>query len=320
MDLLARAASLGQNVLIGLCTDAFANGRRERRVTPFDRRKGTLMEHMGQHHADTRVTIEPIDDDYGPARHGEYDTIVVSEATRTTAMRLNRERKGDGLSQLDIVVVPHRLAQDGRPISSTRVVEGEIDPEGRMLRTLRVAIGSANRVKVEAVRRICEQLYEYVDCYSCPVDSGVAEQPRGVDETVTGAINRARAALGEVDENEKEEDGVEHDLGVGIEAGLLPSPHEDQWMDVQYCAVVDRTGRVTLGHGSGFAYPPSVIEAVDSGQTVGEAMTQLTGIQDIGQKGGAIGHLTRDLLRRRSLTEQAVLMAFIPRIRQELYR
>ena len=76
----------------------------------------------------------------------------------------------------------------------------------------------------------------------------------------------------------------------------------------------------TNGHGSGFAYPPSVIEAVDSGQTVGEAMTQLTGIQDIGQKGGAIGHLTRDLLRRRSLTEQAVLMAFIPRIRQELYR
>src|SRR2546430_14737256 len=48
-------------------------------------------------------------------------------------------------------------------------------------------------------------------------------------------------------------------------------------------------------------------------------MARLTGIRDIGSKEGAIGYLTERRLDRDALTESAVLMAMVPRIRRELY-
>lgn len=48
-------------------------------------------------------------------------------------------------------------------------------------------------------------------------------------------------------------------------------------------------------------------------------MEALTGIDNIGERTGAIGYLSHGELDRCSLTEQAVLMAFIPRINEKLY-
>ena len=92
------------------------------------------------------------------------------------------------------------------------------------------------------------------------------------------------------------------------------------FLDVQYCAVVDKRGRVTLGHGPGFAYPPSVVERVKGGKTVGDAMDELTGTKAIGRTTGAIGFLSEGRMDRTRLTEAAVLMAMVPRIRKDLYR
>jgi len=49
-------------------------------------------------------------------------------------------------------------------------------------------------------------------------------------------------------------------------------------------------------------------------------MEALTGIERIGHKMGAIGFLSRGLLDRAQLTEQAVLMALLPRLRPDLYQ
>src|SRR2546422_836840 len=73
------------------------------------------------------------------------------------------------------------------------------------------------------------------------------------------------------------------------------------------------------GHGPGFTYPPRILESVKAGRTVGKAMERLTGIRGIGSKEGAIGYLTERRLDRDDLTESAVLMAMVPRIRRELY-
>ena len=57
---------------------------------------------------------------------------MVSKNTYPTGVRLNEERAGLGLPPLELVMVPHVLADDGRPISSTRVLAGECDVEGRI--------------------------------------------------------------------------------------------------------------------------------------------------------------------------------------------
>jgi inosine/xanthosine triphosphatase len=76
---------------------------------------------------------------------------------------------------------------------------------------------------------------------------------------------------------------------------------------------------MSVGHGPGFVYTARVIEEVKKGRAVGEVMGELTGIPDIGRREGSVGYLSKGLLTRKELTEQAVLAALIPRIRLELY-
>ncbi len=92
-------------------------------------------------------------------------------------------------------------------------------------------------------------------------------------------------------------------------------------MDVQFCAVVDREGRITLGHGPGFEYPPGVIRRVfEEGVEVGIAMGELVNDPpELKRKIGAIGVLTHGMLVRKELNKLAVLMALVPRLNPEWY-
>jgi len=171
---------------------------------------------------------------------------------------------------------------------------------------VRVHIGSNNPIKAQAVKNVFERVFGPTEVRLLSVESGVPGQPFD-DDTVRGACERARKALQDAD------------FGVGIEAGLIWNRELKLYFDVQFCAIISQDGKLTVGHGSGFVYPPRVIEEVLQGRTVGEVMSKLTGIEKIGHKGGAIGYLSKNLLTREQLTEQAVLMALIPRIRPELY-
>jgi inosine/xanthosine triphosphatase len=171
---------------------------------------------------------------------------------------------------------------------------------------VRVHVGSNNPIKAQAVKNVFERVFGPTEVRLLSVESGVPGQPFD-DDTVRGACERARKALQDAD------------FGVGIEAGLIWNRELKLYFDVQFCAIISQDGKLTVGHGSGFVYPPRVIEEVLQGRTVGEVMSELTGIEKIGHKGGAIGYLSKNLLTREQLTEQAVLMALIPRIRPELY-
>jgi len=177
---------------------------------------------------------------------------------------------------------------------------------------VRVAVGSKNPVKTEAVRRIFSRIYgqDKVEVLGIEVDSGISIQPMG-DETIDGAVNRAKEAIVKGDA----------DLGVGVEAGLFKFPRTiTGYLDIQWCAIVDCEGKLTVGCNSGFEYPPKVVSKVlVENREVGEVMDELTGVKDLGESVGAIGILSKGLLDRVSLTEQAVLMAMIPRLNLDLY-
>jgi inosine/xanthosine triphosphatase/pantetheine-phosphate adenylyltransferase len=292
-------------VLIGLTTDRFARESRSE-VHAYPVRERNLRRFLEARRR-KGFRIEPLDDVFGPADDlPDLDVLVVSAERAHVGQELNQARARKGLRPLEVRGVPMVLAQDGLPIQSRRIRAGAIDTHGKRLTPLRVHVGSDNPVKVRAVRRVLEDIFDRVRVASVPVATGVPEQP--VDQQApVGAMNRARSALS---------DG---DFGVGIEAGLLWDASVGDYLDVQYCAVVDRAGRVTLGHGPGFQYPPAVIERVKSGKTVGEAMADLTGVRAIGSKYGAIGYLTERRMDRDTLTEAAVLMAMVPRIRRALY-
>jgi inosine/xanthosine triphosphatase len=304
--LLEAAFSLHPDqVVIGVTTDRFARETRSE-VNPYALRERNLRRYLTSR-GWRNFAAEPIDEAFGPADDlADLDALVVSADRASVGEDLNEARGRKGLRPLEVRPVPMVLAQDGLPIQSRRIRAGTIDRHGKRLSTVRVHVGTDNPVKVRAVRRILADLFDRVRVTALPVPTGVPEQPMDHQAPV-GAMNRARSALQDAD------------FGVGIEAGLTWDASVGDYLDVQYCAVIDRAGRVTLGHGPGFEYPKAVVERVRAGKTVGQAMAELTGIREIGTKHGAIGYLTERRMDRDALTEAAVLMAMVPRIRQGLY-
>ena len=78
--------------------------------------------------------IIPICNRYGLTLDEDFDAIVVSEETFPVAEEINRLRRERGKKEMRIVKIPMVLAEDGKPISSSRIRSGEIDREGTIIR------------------------------------------------------------------------------------------------------------------------------------------------------------------------------------------
>jgi len=170
---------------------------------------------------------------------------------------------------------------------------------------MKVNVGTGNSLKVEAVRSVFAEAFptEDIEVSAINVPSGVPEQPFG-EEVATGALNRARTAIRDAD------------YGVGIEAGIVRFPGSDERFSVQFCAIIDRSGGVSVGHGPGYSLPREVIAALESGSDLNREMSEISGIEEIRDKIGAVGYLSDGLTDRLTITREAVLMAFIPRIKR----
>jgi len=167
-----------------------------------------------------------------------------------------------------------------------------------------VAIGSLNPVKIKGVREAYTSIFGAdISVRGIAVESGVSPQPLSLEETIRGAMNRAEEALKVV------RDAVH---GVGVEAGWIKL-YRDMWIDVQVAAILSREGELGIGISSGFLVPPYVVKRVlEDGVEMETAMIELSGIDDIGEKMGAIGFLTRNIVKREDLTREATMMALIP--------
>lgn len=305
--LFETAFAVGDSVEVGLTSDEFARSTKSVPISPYVLRKANLSRHLERYGKPFDIVM--IHDAMGNATTSEtLDALVVSPETRAAADEINEQRRRKGLKPLKVFCIRMVPADDSSPISSTRVLKGEIDRDGHLLRPLRVAVGSQNKVKLDAVRNVFVQAFGLVEVVGVEVVSDAGKQPRE-GKTIEGAIQRARSAL--------EKSGA--DFGVGVEAGIFWNSVLKKHLDIQYCAIIDSSGRMTVGHGPGFEYPPAVIRSVLDGGTVGDTMSQITGIEKIGHKSGSIGYLSDGLIDRTTLTEVAVLMALIPRIRRELY-
>lgn len=134
-DLFTRAFELG-DVTIGLTSDDLAKQTRhvDRYVRPYDERKADLAAELEtfadryERTFDVRKLTKPT----GIAVEPKFDALIVSPETKAGGERINEIRTDRGLEPLRIEVVEHRRAEDGGIISSTRIVEGEIDEHGNL--------------------------------------------------------------------------------------------------------------------------------------------------------------------------------------------
>jgi pantetheine-phosphate adenylyltransferase len=127
-------------VVIGLTTDEFA-GRKRHPVMPYADRRRTLAAFIRTLGDVAGWVIQPLGNRHGTAVEDDFDALVVSEETAAVAMEINRLRQAQGRKKVDIHQIACVFADDGRWISSTRIIAGEIDPEGRLVKRKKGAKG-----------------------------------------------------------------------------------------------------------------------------------------------------------------------------------
>lgn len=164
-----------------------------------------------------------------------------------------------------------------------------------------VVVGSANGVKIAAVRAVLARLGLDATCDGVAVPSGVPEQPWGDEETQRGAETRARAAL----------ERTHADLAIGLEGGVVALPDGG----VRSCAwavAVDRRGTRGIGGSLAMPLPGVVAERLRAGESLGDAMDAVARRIGTGRGEGAVGILTAGLVDRQRAYEPLVTYALIP--------
>jgi len=132
--LLERSFELGAEVVIGLTSDAFA--RKEEKVIrrPYAEREAGLEAFIERRFPGRRYTIAKLDDYFGPGiASRDVQALVASPETGKRVGLANALRAERGFPPLELVTIDWVEAEDGRPISSTRIRKGEIDEEGRLV-------------------------------------------------------------------------------------------------------------------------------------------------------------------------------------------
>lgn len=126
------AARVGE-VTIGLTSNILAKNTKKRRVKDFKYRKKELEDFIKKEFK-VKPKIVKIEDKFGPTLKEDFDYIVVSPITYPTAALINRKRQKRKKKPIKIVKIEFVLAEDGKPISATKILKGEIDRQGKLLK------------------------------------------------------------------------------------------------------------------------------------------------------------------------------------------
>lgn len=131
------------HVIVGLTSSELATETRNdpthaEQLGTYETRRSALeteLERLAETYT-ADYEIVRLEDTYGPAAsRPDADALIVSPEAKAQrrANKLNEERLDRGLDRLEIHTAPFVVAEDGKRISSTRIRNGEIDPDGRIL-------------------------------------------------------------------------------------------------------------------------------------------------------------------------------------------
>jgi pantetheine-phosphate adenylyltransferase len=131
--LLRKSFEVGDEVVIGVTSDAFAMKEGKSPDQNYEERVRHLEAFIRKDFPGRKYLISRLDDYFGPGiASPEVQAIVVSRETSKRVSIANALRQAKGYPPLETVVVDYVLASDSKPISSTRIRNGEIDAEGRL--------------------------------------------------------------------------------------------------------------------------------------------------------------------------------------------
>jgi len=170
---------------------------------------------------------------------------------------------------------------------------------------MKIKVGTQNKAKIDSVIEIIEE-YSHLkgsEVHGVSVESEVSDQPKSLEETINGAINRAKNCFEDCD------------YSIGLESGWMNVPKtKSGYMDVCVCAIYDGK-ECHLGLSSAWEFPNKDVTdlIIKEGLNTTQAINKvgMTNNENIGSEEGAIGLLTKGRMTRKEYTKQALRTALI---------
>ncbi len=169
---------------------------------------------------------------------------------------------------------------------------------------MKIGVGSKNKTKVDAVVDLLQDYPMFKNAEVFGVDVQIEEfgHPKNIDETVEGAVSRAKQAY------------MGNDYGFGIEGGFIEIPQtKSGYMEVAVCAIFDGK-QIHMGMSPACEWPKKVMEGVlQKGMDGSQAMKDagFTTLEKLGEHDGMAGILTKGRMKRIDFNKSAVAMALI---------
>ncbi|MDF1538946.1 MAG: pantetheine-phosphate adenylyltransferase [Candidatus Thorarchaeota archaeon] len=127
--LLRTAMKLGEYVGIGLTTDKLHENKKGReKIQDFEERKQALIDFFKEENATERYEFFPIETKEGGAdKMEDLEALIISDeiSVVNNAFEINELRAQNGLTRFHILIIPRVRTDDGRPLSSSRIRDGE---------------------------------------------------------------------------------------------------------------------------------------------------------------------------------------------------
>lgn len=171
-----------------------------------------------------------------------------------------------------------------------------------------VAVGSTNPTKIEPVKKVFSHHFKNVKIKGVTVASGVKDQPMNVDDMFKGAFNRAKNAL-------KKVRGANY--GVGIEGGL--HKYSYGWFEQSIVVILDKKGDIGIGASGGLVLPNKVINEINKGKNLEQAVDKLFKTKKIGKGIGMFGIFTKGVVTRSEGVRHGVAFALARFLHEKIY-
>ncbi len=176
---------------------------------------------------------------------------------------------------------------------------------------VKVLVGSENPVKIDAVKEAFGYYFDAVDVKGIVVPSFVPEQPVN-SQTFEGAKNRAIMLR-----KANAAGSLGADYCVGIEGGIAEI--YSRWFVFGSMCVLDTKGRMSFGISPHVEVLQQFLDDLLAGVELNVLSDRLTGEENIGQKQGIVGFLTKDVLKRKDFYVSGLIMALVPFVNEKLY-
>ncbi|SDK44372.1 DUF84 family protein [Sediminibacillus albus] len=150
---------------------------------------------------------------------------------------------------------------------------------------MKIYIGSLNPAKAKSVRNV----FPDAEVVEVDVASKVSLQPYSDEETMEGAVNRARkcASINQ---------GA---IGIGLEGGVMEL--NDELFLCNWGALINGDGDTFLASGARIPLPEEVAVQLEKGIELGEVMDEYVKRKDVRKKEGAVGIFTNELVSREEM-------------------